>query len=128
MVEGSVLQYNHACDGDGIENVGVLTLRNSTVSHNLATGTCDIYGEGEGGGIRNRVQSEVDVSGFLTITHSTITNSDAADADRGEGILSSSIEPLLGNTIVVSNGEPIKYLVGNGFGRRIHKPRLQFDW
>ncbi len=60
--------------GGGIENLGMLTLADSTVSGNSATGTAN--GFGRGGGIEN-------FSGTLTVTNSTISGNTAAAGGLG---------------------------------------------
>ncbi|MBR5415503.1 MAG: hypothetical protein IK105_06160 [Thermoguttaceae bacterium] len=79
-------------EGGGICNTGTLTITNSTISGNTASGGGGNYGDG--GGIYNE-------SGTLTITNSTISGNTASD--DGGGIYNESGTLTITNSTVSGN-------------------------
>ena len=89
--------------GGGINNSGILTISNITVSGNSATLFCC----GEGGGIFN--------SGSLTINNSTITaNTARGTPGRGGGIFNNFGTLTVNNSTITGNS--VSGLFGAGFG------------
>ncbi len=77
VLSGLTIANGHAVDGSGIHNNGALTVTNSTLSNNTASGTADT----RGGGIYNN-------DGTLTLTHSTLSGNTAngqSPVGRGHG-------------------------------------------
>jgi CSLREA domain-containing protein len=81
-----VVDNNSGDDGAGIENDGVMTINDSTISNNQADSGDD------GGGIRS--------SGTLTVNRSTITGNTAGS---GGGGISNSGELTVNNTTITDN-------------------------
>jgi hypothetical protein len=74
-------------NGGGVDNSGNLTLANSTIDNNSASGTASIYGGG--GGIFNN-------GGTVTLTNSTITDNSSASWGGG-------IDNEAGGTVTVTS-------------------------
>lgn len=87
--------------GGGIDNVnGVVSLQNSTVSNNTATGA-----DGTGGGIRNRANN-ASSSALVNVTNSTISGNKSSGGgagiwNRGTGSMGSTVN--LSNATMTAN-------------------------
>jgi CSLREA domain-containing protein len=94
LVIASTVSFNHADrgDGGGIVNEGIATLRNSTVSNNLAAGN--------GGGVVNRVALLVN----STTIARNLADSDADGTGDGGGLFSQSPSKL-SNSILAENSD-----------------------
>lgn len=113
----STVRGNSAIEGGGIENLGTLTVRGSTIVDNTATN--------KGGGIRNQGAASIENSTFVgniasqggalsspgttTVTHATMTanqstSSSSAGIDRNGGVLQVYYSIIGGN--VRTNGSP----------------------
>ena len=79
-------------EGGGIHNRGYLTLNNSTVSGNNAN---------EGAGIFNRISTEPEPAGTISLTNVTVGNNQATTS--GGGVQRDSGLFSIANTIIVSN-------------------------
>jgi Domain of unknown function (DUF4347) len=90
-ISGLSITEGSAPDGGGIQNFGILTLNNSTVSGNMASG-------GFGGGIYN--------GGTLTLNNSTVSGNTARF--EGGGILNDSGTLTLNNSTVSGNTATFK--------------------
>ena len=84
-MNGSSLYYNTVQGinggtgtGGGIDNSGVLTLNNSTISHNTANGG-NVAGGGAGDGDGSGIYS----TGTLTLNNSTVSNNQATGGSGG---------------------------------------------
>jgi len=87
-------QYHYGGYGAGIYNWwGVLTVTNSLITNNMASGDSDVGRAGSGGGIYNGHDY-----GHLFVVNSTITG------NTGGGIYLSSGKVTLTNSIIVNNG------------------------
>jgi hypothetical protein len=97
IVENCLIQKNQAGDAGGIQNRGILTIINTTISHNFADGIGDPGMEcGKGGGIVNAFQST------LTIHNSQITNNVAAGKGGGLHVACEG-RATLTNTVISEN-------------------------
>nr|WP_319372421.1 DUF11 domain-containing protein [uncultured Methanobacterium sp.] len=106
------IQNGISTNGGGINNIGDLTITNTTLKDNTATSTeVDVYG----GGIYNE--------GTLTINNSNITNNTATGANNAYGggiynsgtlIINNSI--ITNNTVTTSNGYADGGGISNEFG------------
>ncbi len=94
-IYGGIIFNGSVVEGGVIDNRGVLTLTNSTVSNNEVNGIIV-----EGGGIHN--------GGVMTLTNSTISDNEVSGTlDRGGGIFNSKGMTLtLINNIVAGNTAP----------------------
>jgi hypothetical protein len=95
-VSGLTIQNGYAQYGGGIYNHGALTINNSTITHNHATGR----GFGGGGGIYNL--------GGLTIHNSTVSgNSTALIRFRSGGGIWNGGTLTIKNSTLIGNGAPL---------------------
>uniref|UniRef100_A0AAU2JQ44 Right-handed parallel beta-helix repeat-containing protein n=1 Tax=Streptomyces sp. NBC_00049 TaxID=2903617 RepID=A0AAU2JQ44_9ACTN len=97
-------------EGGGIANFGTLTLRNSTVSYNIATGgaggihsagTANISNSTITGNTCRNEGGGISASGSLTLTNSRLT--DNAARDWGGGLLAGALTGTITDTLVRGN-------------------------
>ena len=98
------ISVNRGAEGGGIFNVGTVTIEDSVISRNVATGE-------DGGGIRN-------ASGHVTITNSTINGNRSTDDggaihNRGEASLTIRDSTISNNTAAGDDGGAIHSTTGS---------------